>query len=185
MGGRGCCVLKYSPGEAGGGGAGPAGWAGPMGRGLMGWGGASAALAGAHDHVGQLLHLGLAAHVVHDGQGLQRLRHAARRRRRARVVLVVQGQDLRGGCAWSGSGVARRMLPPCQPLPISLCRISLRVFLVLCLSPCSTLGLYLTVLPSSEFSTLLPFSLSIFFFLLPSPHVFPRPSYPSPQAKSL
>lgn len=30
-------------------------------------GGASAALAGAHNHVGQLLHLGLAAHVVHDG----------------------------------------------------------------------------------------------------------------------
>ena len=27
--GWGCCVLKYSPGEAGGGGAGPAGWAGP------------------------------------------------------------------------------------------------------------------------------------------------------------
>ena len=170
-------------------GAGPGlpGGRGLWGRGLLGWGGASAALAGAHDHVGQLLHLGLAAHVVHDGQGLQRLRHAARRRRRARVVLVVQGQDLRGGCAGSGSGVVGRMPPPCQPLspsaslPICLSLISFRVFLVLCLSPCSTLGLYLTVLllPSSEFSTLLPFSLSfcLLFILLPSPHLFPRPSW--------
>lgn len=79
-------------------------------------GGASAALAGAHDHVRQLLHLGLAAHVVHDGQWLQRLRHAARRRRRARVVLVVQGQDLRAG---SGPGVVGGMSPPapCRPTP--------------------------------------------------------------------
>ena len=36
--GWGCCVLKYSPGEAGGGGAGPAGWAGPMGAGAVGVG---------------------------------------------------------------------------------------------------------------------------------------------------
>ena len=98
----------------------------PGGRGC-GRGGASAALAGTHDHVGQLLHLGLAAHVVHDGQWLQRLRHAARRRRRARVVLVVQSQDLPGGWTGSGSGVVGRVSPPRQPLPISACLISYSV----------------------------------------------------------
>ena len=152
-------------------GAGPGlpGWAGPV-----GWGGASAALAGAHDHVGQLLHLGLAAHVVHDGQRLQRLRHAARRRRRSRVVLVVQGQDLRGGWAGSGSGVMGRVPPPHQPLPISLCLISFRFFLFLCLSPVSTLGLCLIVfLSPSIFLILCPpafFSLivSLRFSLSPS-----------------
>lgn len=66
--------LNTAPGTAGGAGAGP-GLPGGAGR---GGGGASAALAGAHDHVGQLLHLGLATHVVDDGQWLQSLRHAAR-----------------------------------------------------------------------------------------------------------
>lgn len=58
--------LNTAPGAAGGAGTG----AGPGLPGGAGRGGASAALAGAHDHVGQLLHLGLAAHVVHDGQRL-------------------------------------------------------------------------------------------------------------------
>lgn len=82
--GGGAGVLKYSPARRAG--------EGEAGPGLPGRGGAvggSAALAGAHDHVGQLLHLGLAAHVVHNGQRLQRLRHAAGRRRRTGVVLVV------------------------------------------------------------------------------------------------
>lgn len=69
-GGRGCCVLKYSPGEAGGGGARHTEVGGAYGAGSC-WGGAGPQLhlQGAHDHVGQLLHLGLAARVVHDGQG--------------------------------------------------------------------------------------------------------------------
>lgn len=114
--GVGAGVLKYSPARRAGGGAGPAG-----GRGLPARGGVSAALAGAHDHVGQLLHLGLAAHVVHNGQRLQSLRHAARRRRCSGVVLVVQGQDLRAG---SGPGVTERVPPLRQPFPISLRLIS-------------------------------------------------------------
>ena len=156
-----CCVLQYSPGEAGGGGAGPAGWAGPTGRGLLGWDGASAALAGAHDHVGQLLHLGLAAHVVHDGQGLQRLRHAARRRRSARVVLVVQGQDLRGGCAGSGSGVVGRMPPPCQPLSPSASLLSHSVSFWFSASP----HVPLLACISLSFSFHLPNSLPSYLFL--------------------
>lgn len=99
----------YSPARrAGAGEAGP----GLPGRGGAGReGGGSAALAGAHDHVGQLLHLGLAAHVVHDRQGLQRLRHAARRRRRAGVVLVVKGQDLRADGRGQGRGSDCSRLP--------------------------------------------------------------------------
>lgn len=37
----------------------------------------SAALAGLHDHVGELLHFRGATHVVQDGEGLQVLRNAA------------------------------------------------------------------------------------------------------------
>lgn len=64
--------LNTAPSAAGGAGVGP-GLPGGAGR-----GGTSAALAGAHDHVGQLLHLRLATHVVNDGQRLQRLWHTAR-----------------------------------------------------------------------------------------------------------
>lgn len=54
-----------------------------------------ATLAGLDDHVGELLHLGGAAHIVEDGEGLQVLRHTAGRGRRLRVQGVVQTQHLR------------------------------------------------------------------------------------------
>ena len=63
------------------------------------------------------------------------------------------------GVRVGGRGEDAATLPASPHLPRL---ISFRVFLILCLSPCSTLGLYLTVflLPFSEFSTLLPFALS-------------------------
>lgn len=54
----------------------------------------SAALAGLHHHVRELLHLGGPPDVVQDGQGLQVLGHAARRGRGFGVQGVVQPQHL-------------------------------------------------------------------------------------------
>lgn len=55
---------------------------------------ASAALAGLHHHVRELLHLGGPPDIVQDGQGLQVLGYAARGGRGFRVQGVVQSQHL-------------------------------------------------------------------------------------------
>lgn len=54
-----------------------------------------ATLAGLHNHVGQLLHLVLPAHVVKNWQRLQSLRNTAGLGRSSRVVMLIQGQNLR------------------------------------------------------------------------------------------
>ena len=57
---------------------------------------ALAALAGLDDHVGELLHLGGAAHVVEDGEGLQVLGNTAGGGGGLGVQGVVQAQQLPG-----------------------------------------------------------------------------------------
>lgn len=53
-----------------------------------------ATLAGLHNHIGQLLHLVLPAHVVEDWQWLQRLGNTAGLGRGSWVVMLIQGQNL-------------------------------------------------------------------------------------------
>lgn len=54
-----------------------------------------ATLAGLHNHIGQLFHLVLPAHVVKDWQWLQCLGNTAGLGRGSWVVVLIQGQNLR------------------------------------------------------------------------------------------